>query len=338
MKKIKSRSLLVSILLISAFLLAGCCGKDNCKSSGVPLQSWNDGAAKQAIINFVTETTKEGSDKFIPVADRIAVFDNDGTLWCEHPLYFEMVFSIEEAKKIIAANPELAKNPALKDFVVKQNFEKNPGKGIEEAFALSHSGMSTEEFAKITTAWLDTATHSRFKVKYTELIYQPMVELLQYLRDNQFKTYIVSGGSSAFIRQFSDKAYGIPSEQVIGSMLKAKFVVQDSTYRIVYTPEVWLMDDKEGKPVGIEQIIGKKPVLAFGNSDGDLQMLQWTSTNTYPSLCLLLHHTDAEREYAYDSLSHIGTLKAALIEGQSKAWTIVDMKNDFKTVFAFEKK
>lgn len=198
--------------------------------------------------------------------------------------------------------------------------------------------MSTDEFAKTTTAWLDTATHSRFKVKYTELIYQPMVELLQYLRDNQFKTYIVSGGSSAFIRQFSEKAYGIPAEQVIGSMQKAEFVQQGADYNMIYTPEVWLMNDRNEKPVGIEQIIGKKPVLAFGNSDGDLQMLQWTSTNTYPTLCLLLHHTDAEREYAYDSLSHIGALKAALIEGQSKAWTIVDMKNDFKTVFAFEKK
>ncbi len=331
MKKNLFLPLLFTLLLFS-------CKQNNTKTEQVktdPLPSWNETENKKAIIDFVTQVTSEGSSGFIPAEDRIATFDNDGTLWSEQPLYFEMVYSIDIAKKIIADKPELAKNPKLQALINKKQFEKNPEEGIMEAFIISHSGVSTGEFSQMATNWLDTAKHSRFKVKYTELTYLPMVELLQYLRENEFKTYIVSGGTSAFIRQFSDKLYGIPSEQVIGTMLKSKFVVKDNKYQITFEPELWHNDDNVGKPIGIEQFIGKKPVLAFGNSDGDLQMLQWTTTNTYPNLCLLLHHTDGEREYAYDSLSHIGTLKNALIEGEQKEWIIVDMKNDFKTVFSF---
>ncbi len=329
------------VYLFSALLLLASCSQDGNQQAvsatgSDPLPSWNETAAKKAIIDFVTQATTEGGTSFIPVSERIATFDNDGTLWCEHPLYFEMVYSVDAAKKILAAHPELAKNPKLSALTSKEAFAKNPEAGILEAFALSHAGMSSDAFAQQATVWLDTATHSRFKVKYTQLIYQPMVELLQYLRDNNFKTYIVSGGSSAFIRLFSDSAYGIPAEQVIGTMLKAQFVAKDGKYEVVTTTDVWHNDDKDGKPVGIQQIIGKKPVLAFGNSDGDLQMLQWTSSNTRPNLCLILHHTDADREYAYDSLSTVGTLKNALTEGKQKGWTIVDMKNDFKTVFAFQ--
>ncbi len=301
-----------------------------------PLPSWNDTENKEAIINFVTEATKEGGENYIPVADRIAAFDNDGTLWCEQPLYIEMVYSLATAKQMIADKPELAKNPKLKALTDKATFEKNPELGIETAFVLTHAGISDTDFGYQVDMWADSARHPRFQKRYPQLIYRPMVDLLQYLRDNQFKTYIVSGGSSAFIRKFSDGLYGIPAEQVIGTMLKGEFQASDNTYKVIYTADLWHNDDKEGKPVAIQQIIGKKPVLAFGNSDGDKQMLEWTSTNKLPNLSLILQHTDAEREYAYDSLSHIGTLKEALKEGIAKGWLIVDMKQDFKVVFDFQ--
>ncbi len=327
------------ILVLFVCLLASCMqNKTQKEQIADPLPSWNDGTSKTTIIGYVRDVTNKESANYIPVEDRIAAFDNDGTLWCEQPMYIEMAYSLDMAKTIIADKPELAKKKELQDLVNKELFAKNPEKAILEAFALSHTGMSTDEFANNSIAWLDTAMNKHFKAKYTSLIYQPMVELLQYLRDNEFKTYIVSGGSSAFIRQVSQQLYGIPAEQVIGTMFKAEFVSKDGSYQVMYTPELWHNDDNVGKPVGIEQIIGKRPVLAFGNSDGDLQMLQWTTTNaSYQYLCLLLHHTDGEREFAYDSLSSIGTLKNALIEANRKDWTVVDMKNDFKTVFSFQK-
>ncbi len=301
-----------------------------------PLPSWNETPTKKTIIDYVTSVTTEGSSKFVPVTERIATFDNDGTLWCEQPLYFEMVYSIDATKKIAENSPELMKKPEIKALVSgdKEAFMKTGEKGILEAFAISHSAVKPEQFDKMAQAWLDTIVHPKFKQKYADLTYKPMVELLQYLRDNQFKTYIVSGGSSMFIRNFSQKSYGIPAEQVIGTMFKAQYIETDQD--VVLKPELWHMDDNVGKPEAIYQIIGKKPVLAFGNSDGDLQMLQYTSTNTLPNLSLILHHTDAEREFAYDSLSHVGTLKKALIEGQEKGWVIVDMKKDFGKVFSFE--
>ncbi len=301
-----------------------------------PLASWNETENKEAIIQFVTEATTEGSEKYIPVADRIAVFDNDGTLWCEQPIYTEFAYSLATAKQMIADNPELAKNPKLKALTDKATFEKNPALGLEAAFVLTHAGITDTDFSYQVDMWADSTLHPRFQRRYTQLIYRPMVDLLQYLRDNQFKTYIVSGGSSAFIRKFSDGLYGIPSEQVIGTMLKGQFVTADNTYKVIYTADLWHNDDKGGKPVAIQQIIGKKPVLAFGNSDGDKEMLEWTSTNKLPNLNLILQHTDAEREYAYDSLSTIGTLKEALKEGIAKGWVIVDMKEDFKVVFDFQ--
>ncbi len=297
-----------------------------------PLTSWNDGPAKESIVGYVTRVTQPGGEEFIPEADRIAVFDNDGTLWCEQPLYFEMVYSLKAAESLLAAHPELATKPELKALTDQALLAKDPEKGIETAFVLTHA-TEAEAFAENARAWLDTAVHPRFRAKYTELTYRPMVELLDYLRENGFTTYIVSGGSSAFIRQFSDPAYGIPPQQVVGTMLKGAFVAEGGHYQVAYLPEIWHNNDNVGKPVGIEQLIGKRPVLAFGNSDGDLQMLQYASGNSYPSLCLLLHHTDAEREYAYDSLSTIGTLRKALVEGQQKGWTIVDMKNDWNQVF-----
>lgn len=301
-----------------------------------PLPSWNATSSKTAIIDFVTQVTKEGSDKFIPVEERIATFDNDGTLWCEQPLYTEMLYSIDMTKIIATQYPELSKKPEIKALVSGDmaTFMKSGEKGILEAFAISHSAVKPEQFDQMAKAWLDTATDKRFNQRYVDLVYKPMVELLIYLQNNQFKTYIVSGGSSAFIRNFSVEAYNIPPEQVIGTMLKAEYTEQDKDIKV--KPEVWHNDDKAGKPEAIFQIIGRKPVLAFGNSDGDFQMLQWASTHTRPNLSLILHHTDAEREYAYDSLSHVGTLKRGLVEGPANGWIIVDMKKDFNQIFPFE--
>ncbi len=300
-----------------------------------PLPSWNETPTKKAIVDFVAAVTTPNGPKFVPAEERIAVFDNDGTLWCEQPLYFEMVYSLVGTRKIIEQKPELAKKPelkALKDGDMKK-FMSYGEKGVEEAFGISHVAVPPADFNKMAGTWLDTAVHKRFGKKYSELTYLPMVELLKYLRDNQFKTYIVSGGSSIFIRLFSEKAYGIPPEQVVGTMLKAVYKDGD----VMFTPEVWLSDDGPGKPVGIFQIIGRKPILAFGNSDGDYQMLEWTSTNTRPNLSLMLHHTDADREYAYDRESHVGKLDKGLTDGPGKGWIIVDMKKDFGKVFSFEK-
>ncbi len=326
-------------LIVGLALLAFACNQSSNtpqKSGADPLPSWNEEESKKAIVEFVTNATKEGGDKFIPVESRIAVFDNDGTLWCEQPLYFEMVFSMDATQAIAAKNTELQKKAEIKALASgdKATFMKSGEKGILEAFAISHTAVSPDEFDKITQAWLDTAVNAKFNQKYIDLTYKPMVELLQYLRDNQFKTYIVSGGSSMFIRNFSQRAYGIPAEQVIGTMFEAEY----NDGKISLKPEVWLNNDNVGKPEGIYNIIGKKPVLAFGNSDGDFQMLEWTSTNNpLPHLSLLLHHTDDVREVAYDSLSTIGRLKRGLTEGQAKGWIIVDMKKDFNKVFSYEK-
>ncbi len=303
-----------------------------------PLPSWNETPTKKSIIDFVTSVTSEGNPKFVPAEERIATFDNDGTLWCEQPIYFEVAYSLVSTKKIAAKVPALMKKPEIKALVAgdMKTFMKSGEKGMLEAVAISHTAMGVDEFNNEAMQWLDTAVHKRFNKKYTELTYKPMVELLQYLRDHQFKTYIVSGGSSMFIRVFSEEAYGIPPEQVIGTMFKGDFVQKDNAYNVVLKPELFHNDDNVGKPVGIYQFIGRKPILAFGNSDGDLQMLQWTSTNTRPNLSLILHHTDSVREYAYDRTSHIGKLDKALTEGQQKGWVIVDMKEDFGKVFSYE--
>ncbi len=302
-----------------------------------PLPSWNNTATKQAIIDYVTKVTTVGGQDFIPESHRIATFDNDGTLWCEQPLYIEVLYSIDATKAIAKGKPELQQKPELKALAAGDPgpLLKSGEKGLQEAFGISHVAVSPEEFDKMATAWLDTATHKRFKQKYADLTYLPMVELLQYLQKNAFKTYIVSGGSSLFIRNISVELYNVPVEQVIGTMLKASYVAASKS--IVFTPAIWLSDDNVGKPEGIFQIIGRKPVLAFGNSDGDLQMLEWTaSNNPYASLSLLLHHTDREREYAYDKDSKIGKLDKALTEGQANGWIIVDMKKDFNKIFSFE--
>ena len=299
------------------------------------LPSWNDTAPKKAIIAFVEKVTKEGSSDFVPPNERIATFDNDGTLWAEQPLYFQFLFAIDRVKGLAPQHPEWKTREPFASLL--KGDMKTALTGGEHAFleivAATHSGMTTEEFDRIVKEWLATAKHPKTGRLYTEMVYQPMLELLAYLRENGFKTFIVSGGGVEFMRTFADKIYGIPPEQVVGSTGKLKFDLRDGTPVLVKLPEVQFIDDKDGKPVGIQMNIGHRPIAAFGNSDGDLQMLQWTAAGSGARFCLYVHHTDAEREWAYDRNSSIGRLDKGLDEAKAKGWTVVSMKDDWKTIF-----
>jgi hypothetical protein len=301
------------------------------------LPSWNDGAAKTSIVEFVTRVTKAGGPDYVQPAGRIAVFDNDGTLWAEQPMYFQAFFVFDRVKAIAPQHPEWKDRQPFK--AILENDRKallaSGEKGAMEILMATHSGMTTGEFEKIVKDWLTTARHPRFNRPFTDLIYQPMLELLAYLRENGFKTYIVSGGGVDFMRPWAEKVYGIPPEQVVGSSIKLKFDIRDGKPVLMRLPEIDFVDDGPGKPVGIQKFIGRRPIAAFGNSDGDLQMLQWTAAGKGPRFMLLVHHTDAEREWAYDRQSPIGQLDKALDEAQRRGWTVVDMKKDWKRVFPF---
>ena len=305
-----------------------------------PLPSWNEGAVKSSIVSFVEKVTKEGSADFIPPAERIAVFDNDGTLWAEQPIYFQVQFALDRVKALAPQHPEWKDKQPFKALLEgdKKAFAAGGEKYLLEVIAVSHSGMTTDEFQAIVKDWLRTARHPRFERPYTECIYQPMLELLAYLRANGFKTFIVSGGGVEFMRAWVEKVYGISPEQVVGSMGKQKFEMRNGTPVIVKLPAVDFIDDKEGKPLGIQKFIGRRPIFAFGNSDGDHQMLQWTAAGSGLRFMGLIHHTDAEREWAYDRTSHIGQLDKALDEANAKRWAVVDMKRDWKRVFSFDQR
>jgi phosphoglycolate phosphatase-like HAD superfamily hydrolase len=300
-----------------------------------PLPSWNDGKTKQSITDFVAKVTKEGSPDFVPLPERIATFDNDGTLWCEQPLYFQLLFALDRVKALAPQHPEWKDKEPFASLL--KGDLKGALAGGERAMMgivmATHAGMTTEEFEKIVQDWIATAKHPVFKRPYTECVYQPMLELLAYLRANGFKTFIVSGGGIEFMRPWVEKVYGIPPEQVVGSSGKLKFEMRDGKPVLVKLPEIDFIDDREGKPVGIQQHIGRRPVMAFGNSDGDLQMLQWTAAGTGARFCLYVHHDDAKREVAYDRQSHIGQLDKGLDEASAKGWTVVSMKDDWKTIF-----
>ncbi|MGH7389192.1 MAG: HAD family hydrolase [Candidatus Rokuibacteriota bacterium] len=305
-----------------------------------PLPSWNEGAAKKAVVGFVAEVTKEGGRDFVPPAERIATFDNDGTLWAEQPLYFQFLFAVDRVKALASEHPEWKdKEPfaALLKGDLKGALAGGE-KPLLEMLAATHAGMTTTEFEQIVKGWLVTARHPKLKRPHTDLVYQPMLELLAYLRANGFKTFIVSGGGVEFVRAFAEQVYGIPPEQVIGSTGKQKFERRDGKPVLVKLPAVDFVDDKEGKPVGIQKFIGRRLIAAFGNSDGDLQMLQWTAGGEGARLCLYVHHTDARREWAYDRQSSIGRLDKGLDEAQARGWTVVDMKRDWAVIFPFEKK
>lgn len=302
------------------------------------LPSWNDGATKQAIMDFVVRVTKDGSADYVPEAQRVAVFDNDGTLWAEQPMYVQALFVADRVKTLASQHPEWTTKEPFASLLKGDatGVAASGESGIAELMALTHAGMSTDEFAVIVSDWIATARHPKTGRLYTEMVYQPMLELLAYLRENGFKTFIVSGGGIEFMRPWAERVYGIPPEQVIGSTGGLKFEMRDGVPVIMKTPDLVLNDDKEGKPVGIQRHIGRRPIAAFGNSDGDLQMLEWTCSPPGARLCLLVHHTDAEREWAYDRTSRVGRLDKALDEATTRGWTIVDMKQDWKTVFPRE--
>lgn len=303
-----------------------------------PLPSWNGGSSKQAIIRFVAEVSTAGGARFVQPAERIAVFDNDGTLWSEQPMYFQLAFALDRVKALAPLHPEWKHKQPFK--AVLEGDLKTVLDGGEHALLelvmATHAGTTTEEFAETVKDWLDSARHPKTGRPYTDMVYQPMLELLAYLRANAFETYIVSGGGIEFMRPWAERVYGIPPEQVVGSSIKTKYELRDGEPVLVRLPEINFIDDKAGKPVGINQHIGRRPIAAFGNSDGDLQMLQWTSAGDGARFALLIHHTDAEREWAYDRKSSIGRLDKALDEAHVKGWAVVDMKKDWKVIYPFE--
>jgi hypothetical protein len=302
-----------------------------------PLPSWNEGPTKHSIVSFVRGVTTASGPHFVKPEERIAVFDNDGTLWSEQPFYFQFAFVLDRIKEMAPQHPEWNDNPLFKAVLANDMKTIAAGgmKGLMELAMVSHAGMTTDEFSKIVEDWITTAKHLKFNRPYTDVIYQPMLELLTYLRANGFKTFIVSGGGIEFMRVFAEKVYGVPPEQVIGSSIVTKFEMVDGVPALTRLPQLNFMDDNVGKPVGIDMHIGRRPIAAFGNSDGDLQMLQWTAGCGGSSLALLVHHTDSVREFAYD-VSIMGKLEVALTEAATHGWTVVDMKNDWNRVFAFE--
>jgi hypothetical protein len=333
--KTRTRNLLAAALVCALAFITTVARADD------PLPSWNDGKAKQSITEFVTKVTKEGSPGFVPPAERIATFDNDGTLWCEQPMYFQLFFALDRVKALAPQHPEWkTKEPFAS--LLKGDVKGALAGGehaILEIIVATHAGVTTAEFEKIVADWISTAKHPKFKRPYTECVYQPMVELLAYLRANGFKTFIVSGGGIEFMRPWTEKVYGIPPEQVVGSSIKTKYEMRDGKFVLMRLPEMNFIDDKAGKPVGINSHIGRHPIAAFGNSDGDQQMLEWTQAGSGARLMMLVHHDDAVREFAYGAESKIGTFSDALMaEAKKDDWTVISMKDDWKQIFAFENK
>ena len=333
------------LVLVLLFISLGCKNATEYQKTGKavseiqdPLPSWNEGNTKDNIINYVESVTDENNPDFIPVKDRIATFDNDGNLWSEQPAYFQLFFAIDRVKAMAADHPEWQKEQPFKSVLENDMNElaKQGEHGLLQLIMVTHAGNTTEEFKADVQQWIRTATHPTKKVTYDKLVYQPMLELLQFLRANDFKTYIVSGGGVDFMRAFVTEIYGIPEEQIIGSRIKTAFDYNNGAPVIKRLPELDFIDDKEGKPLNIQKIIGKKPVFASGNSDGDLQMMQWTASNSHRSFMLYLHHTDAEREWAYDRDSHIGRLEKGLEQAAKDGWTVIDMKKDWKVIYPFE--
>ncbi len=300
-----------------------------------PLPSWNDSGPKQAIVAFVEAVTEEGGADYVPPAERIAVFDNDGTLWVEQPYYTQLAFAIDRVKTLAPEHPQWRQREPFKAVLAGDiTAALASGKeGLLELVMASHAGMTTDAFAGIVMDWLETARHPRFERPYTEMVYQPMLELLDFLRSNDFETYIVSGGGIALMRPWTEAVYGIPPDQVIGSSIKTEFAIRDGEPVLVRLAEIDFIDDKAGKPVGINKFIGRRPIAAFGNSDGDFEMLQWVTAGDGRRLGVIVHHDDAEREYAYDRESHVGRLDKALDAAGPAGWVVVSMQSDWRSVF-----
>ena len=304
-------------------------------ASAEPLPSWTDGPTRTAITAFVEDVTTASSPNFVPPAERIAVFDNDGTLWVEQPMYTQLAYVIDRVKTLAPEHPEWKDEQPFKAVLTGDldALKASGMEGVTKLLAATHANMTTAEFERIVGDWIASARHPRFDRLYTQVVYQPMLELLDYLRANGFKTFIVSGGGIDFMRPWAERVYGIPPEQVVGSQIAMKYEVRDGVPVMMRKPEIAFIDDKAGKPVGIQRHIGRRPILAFGNSDGDYQMLEWTTAGPGKRLGLILHHDDGEREYAYDRESHVGRLSKGLDDAGSKGWTLVSMKRDWSRVF-----
>ncbi len=319
---------------VRCFVLALFLGLDLAHSED-PLPSWRETAPKKAILSFVERVTKPGSSDFVSIPERIAAFDNDGTLWCEQPCYFQGFFVVSRIRALASAHPEWSDQEPFAS-VLKGDLKAalaGGEKALDKLIMASHAGMTSDEFAQIVAEWLNSAKHPTYGRPFTECVYQPMLELLDYLRSRQFKTFIVSGGGVEFIRGFAEKTYGIPPEQVIGNSIKTRFEMREGKPVIVREAEIDFIDDGPGKPVGIAKFMGRRPLMAFGNSDGDLQMLQYTTSSDKPHLALLVHHTDPVREYAYDRQSPIGKLDKALDVAEAEHWVVVSMKDDWSAIF-----
>ena len=316
---------------LGLFVVAGVAGPPE------PLTSWNDGPARRAVISFVEETTRSGSPRHVPVSDRIAVFDNDGTLWAESPVFFEYFFAADRIRALAPSHPEWRDTEPYASLIkgdISGALTRGGTEGVAAALAASHSGLTTEEFESVVRSWVATARHSQTGRRYTDMVYQPMLELLSYMRANGYKTYIVSGGGVEFMRAFAEEVYGIPPEQVIGTSGKQRFDQRGGIPVLTKLPELDHLDDGPGKPVAIQKVIGRRPVAAFGNSDGDLEMLQWTVAGPGPRFALLVRHDDAAREWAYERDALPSRLVNGLAEAQARGWPVVSMRDDWKTVFA----
>jgi haloacid dehalogenase-like hydrolase len=322
------KCIVAAIISLAASVIAAFAATD-------PLPSWNDTRPKIAIMTFVQRVTDTNSPDFVPSAERIATFDNDGTLWCEKPLPFQAFFAIDRVKALAPQHPDWVTNEPFASILNgdMKGVAATGEKGLLQVIAATHTGMTSEEFTRIVSDWIATARHPKTGKLYTDMVYQPMLELLAYLRANGFKTYIVSGGGVEFMRAWTEKVYGIPPEQVVGSSVEMKYEIRDGEPVLMRLPKVDFIDDKDGKPVGIQSHIGRRPVMAFGNSDGDQQMLEWTMAGTGPRFALLVHHDDAVREYAYDRQDKLAKLDKAWDEANEKGWTVVSMKDDWKTIF-----
>ena len=337
-----SRRKLLTVLgalpVVSKILLHPEAALAQAATSTNPLPSWNDGAAKQSILDFVAAVTREGSPDFVPPAERVATFDNDGTLWVEHPMYTQLVFALDRVKALAPMHPEWKDTQPFKAALEgdMKTLAASGERGLMMLLLETHTGMTANEFQKIVLDWIATARDPRFKRPYTELAYLPMIELLGLLRANGFKTFIASGGGIEFMRPWTERVYGVPPEQVVGSSVKTRFQMRDGRPELFRLPEVNFIDDGAGKPVGINEYIGRRPIAAFGNSDGDLEMLQWATMSGGRRFGLIVHHTDGTREYAYDRDTSFGRLDKALDAAALNQWTVVDMKKDWKRIFAFE--
>jgi phosphoglycolate phosphatase-like HAD superfamily hydrolase len=323
------------LVLAAAFLVAGALHWSAYAQTD-PLPSWNDGPVKKSVFDFVARVTTQGGPDFVAVPERIATFDNDGTLWTEQPYYFQLAFALDRIKAMAPQHPEWKDRQPFKALLEgdKKALAAAGKDGLLQILAATHAGMTTDDFTKAVIDWTAVARHPRFNRPYTELVYQPMLELLAFLRANGFKTFIVSGGGIEFMRPWTERVYGIPPEQVVGSSGEVKFQIgANGKPELLKLAKIEFIDDGPGKPAGINRFIGRRPIFAFGNSDGDLQMLQWTMAGQGPRFAGLVHHTDAEREYAYDRESKVGKLDKAWDEATAKGWTVVDMKQDWNKVF-----